>query len=96
MRELTDYNRWVLTDEEKEEYMKIMDVSGTGIMGYVEIPAIDCELPVYHGVDEAVLQIAIGHIEGALSQQENLERIVCFLGTEVFHLQNYFQIWISW
>lgn len=58
-------NRWVLTDEEKEEYMKIMDVSGTGIMGYVEIPAIDCELPVYHGVDEAVLQIAIGHIEGS-------------------------------
>lgn len=58
-------NRWILSEEDIEEYSKIMDVSGTGIMGYVEIPTIDCELPIYHGVDESVLQIAIGHIEGS-------------------------------
>jgi len=58
-------DRWVLSDREKEEYMKVMDASGTGIMGYVEIPVINCELPIYHGVDESVLQIAIGHIEGS-------------------------------
>lgn len=58
-------NRWTLTEEEIEEYSNILDVSGTGIMGYVEVPTIDCKLPIYHGVDESVLQIAIGHIEGS-------------------------------
>ena len=33
-------------------------------MGYIEIPSIDCSLAIYHEVDEAVLQIAVGHIEG--------------------------------
>lgn len=55
---------WVLTEEEKIEYEKQLDVTGTGIMGYIEIPSIKCHLPIYHGVDEAVLQIAIGHISG--------------------------------
>ena len=32
-------------------------------MGYIEIPSIKCSLPIYHGVDEAILQIAVGHIE---------------------------------
>lgn len=40
-------------------------VAGNGIMGYVEIPAIDVELPVYHGVEDTILQVAIGHIEGS-------------------------------
>ena len=34
-------------------------------MGYIEIPKISCALPIYHGTDEAVLQIAVGHIEGS-------------------------------
>ena len=54
-----------LKDEEKEEYNKLLDVSGTGIMSYIEIPKIKCSLPVYHGTDEGVLQIAVGHIEGS-------------------------------
>lgn len=53
-----------LTDEEKEEYEKILDVTGTGIMGYVNIPKIKVSLPIYHGTDEATLQIAIGHVAG--------------------------------
>lgn len=57
-------NHWFLTDEEREEYNKILDISGTGIMGYIEIPSIKVSLPIYHGVDEGILQIAIGHIEG--------------------------------
>lgn len=57
-------NRWYLTDEERETYNSLLDVSGNGIMGYIEIPSIDCSLAIYHGVDEAVLQIAVGHIEG--------------------------------
>lgn len=57
-------NRYDMSEEEQEEYESLLDISGTGIMGYVEIPVIDCSLPVYHGTDEAVLQIAIGHIAG--------------------------------
>ena len=58
-------NRWILTEEEEEEYKRILDVSGTGVMGYIEIPSIDVALPIYHGVEEDVLQIAIGHLPGS-------------------------------
>ena len=57
-------NRFMLSEEELAVYNSILDVTGTGIMGYIDIPKIDISLPVYHGTDEAVLQIAIGHIEG--------------------------------
>lgn len=56
-------NVYVLNDAQKEEYEKLLNVSGTGVMGYVEIPSINCTLPIYHGTEEAVLQIAIGHLE---------------------------------
>lgn len=56
---------WTLTDEEKEVYETQLNVGGTGIMGYIEIPSIDCKLPVYHGTEAEVLQIAVGHIEGS-------------------------------
>ena len=62
---LTKTNRYELSEEDLEEYNSILDVTGTGIMGYVEIPSIGVELPIYHGTDEAVLQVAIGHIEGS-------------------------------
>lgn len=58
-------NRWILTEEEREHYNEILNVGGTGIMGYVEIPGINVSLPIYHGVDEGILQVAIGHIEGS-------------------------------
>ena len=58
-------NRWNLTEEEEEEYNGILDVGGTGIMGYREIPEIKVSLPIYHGTDEGVLQIAVGHIPGS-------------------------------
>lgn len=51
--------------EEKRAYEQLLDVSGEGIMGYIEIPSINVSLPIYHGTDEEVLQIATGHIEGS-------------------------------
>ena len=63
-RLLEKSNRYALSEEEVAEYNSILDVTGTGIMGYIDIPKIDISLPIYHGVDQAVLQIAIGHIEG--------------------------------
>ena len=57
-------NRFVLTEEDLREYESCLNITGSGIMGYIEVPRINCTLPIYHGTDEAVLQIAIGHIEG--------------------------------
>ena len=57
-------NRFVLSEEEYAEYESLLNLTGSGIMGYIEIPKISCSLPIYHGTDEAVLQIAVGHIEG--------------------------------
>ena len=58
-------NHWFLTEEQQEEYESMLNVSGNGIMGYIEIPLIKVSLPIYHGVDEGILQVAIGHIEGS-------------------------------
>lgn len=54
---------FALSQEQQEEYDDLLDVSGLGVMGYIEIPEISCSLPIYHGTDESVLQIAIGHLE---------------------------------
>lgn len=58
-------NRYFPTAEEQAEYMSLLDISGSGIMGYIEIPSIGCSLPIYHGTSEAVLQVAVGHIESS-------------------------------
>ena len=57
------FNSYLLTDEQKARYHQELNFSGDGIMGYVEIPSIDVTLPVYHGTEEEVLQVAVGHIE---------------------------------
>lgn len=48
----------------EKEYWNTLDISGTGMMGYITVPKINQELPVYHGTSEAVLSIAAGHFEG--------------------------------
>ena len=48
-----------------EKYWKALDISGTGMMGYLTIPKINEELPVYHGTSEAVLSTAAGHFQGS-------------------------------
>lgn len=50
--------------EDLAEYESLLNIAGTGVMGYIEIPELKVSLPVYHGVDEGVLQIAVGHIPG--------------------------------
>ena len=57
--------RYQPTEEETEQYENLLNISGNGIMGYIEIPAIGVSLPIYHGTEDTVLQIAIGHIEGS-------------------------------
>lgn len=58
-------SRFVMTDEQKKVYDALLNIAGNGVMGYIEIPKIKCNLPIYHGTDESVLQIAIGHVQGS-------------------------------
>ena len=67
-----DYNRRLAETpdafyrpEEVSGYTDTLDVSGTGIMGYITISKIGVELPVYHGTSAGVLQVAAGHLEGS-------------------------------
>ena len=53
-----------LTEEELEEYNSILDPTGTGVIGTIEIENIGVNLPIYHGTEETVLQVGIGHLEG--------------------------------
>lgn len=71
--EATSYNqelaksgiRWTMTDEERAVYDQILNVGASGMMSYIEIPRIGCSLPIYHDIEESVLQTAIGHIAGS-------------------------------
>ena len=70
--EAEEYNRklWELESplidyKQLENYREVLDISGTGMMGYVTIPKINQELPVYHGTGDTVLSEAVGHYEGS-------------------------------
>ena len=72
LEEAYDYNRRLaelnapFSDFDKlSGYNDILNISGTGVMGYISIPNIRVELPIYHGTSEGVLQIAAGHIQGS-------------------------------
>lgn len=60
---LTRENDFFLTDAQQAQYESLLDISGTGVMGYIEIPSINVSLPIYHGTSDAVLQIAVGHLD---------------------------------
>ncbi len=60
---LSRENQFSLTPSQRAAYPELLNLADNGIMGYIEIPSIKCSLPIYHGIDEAVLQVAIGHIE---------------------------------
>ena len=46
------------------DYNSILNVGGTGMMGYITVPKISQELPVYHGTSDGVLSVAVGHLQG--------------------------------
>lgn len=54
---------WQMTDEQQEKYDSLLNFDGTGNMGYINIPKINVELPIYHGTSDSVLQTSIGHLE---------------------------------
>lgn len=57
------FHRHYLSKEEQAVYESMLNVGGNGIMGYIVIPDIDVRLPIYHGTQASVLQVAAGHLE---------------------------------
>ena len=58
-------NRFTPSDSELSEYKSLLNADGTGMMGYVTIPKIQVKLAIYHTVDESVLQVGVGHLQGS-------------------------------
>lgn len=58
---INDLDSSILSDK---SYNSILDISGNGIMGSIEIPKINVNLPVYHGTGDDILSIGIGHLQG--------------------------------
>ena len=56
-------NPYLLSDEQKQSYHDSLNIVGNGIMGYVQIPSISVELPIYHTTSDIVLAKAIGHLD---------------------------------
>lgn len=54
---------FTLTEEQEKQYEQLLNLGGTGEIGYIEIPSISVALPIYHGTEDTVLQHAIGHLE---------------------------------
>ena len=64
LRLLGQTNRWAIDEDYLEDYESQLNVDATGNMGFISIPKIDVNLPIYHGTSDAVLQTSIGHITG--------------------------------
>ena len=58
-------NRFIMTEEELETYTNMLDITGTGLSGYLNIPVLQTTLPIYHGTSDSVLSAGIGHLEGS-------------------------------
>ena len=56
-------NSFVLDEEQQAEYESLLNISGSGVMGYIDIESLDVSLPIYHGTSEGVLQVAVGHLD---------------------------------
>lgn len=54
---------WTMSEEQQKQYDNLLNFDGTGNMGYINIPKINVELPIYHGTSDSVLQTSIGHLE---------------------------------
>ena len=50
--------------EDVPKYNDVLNVQGNGIFGYINIDKIGVQLPIYHGTSEAVLNVAVGHVQG--------------------------------
>lgn len=59
----TQQNGFSTSSEMKEQYDSLLNPGNDGVMGYIEIPSINVKLPIYHGTEDAELQVGVGHLE---------------------------------
>lgn len=93
---LSNAGRFTPTEEELNIYKSLLNADGTGMMGYIEIPEIRCELAIYHTVEESVLQDwnrASGRLQ--FTGWAEVERIVFYPGTEDFRVHSFLRSWID-
>lgn len=64
-RLLTDANRYRPSEEKQGEYLQLLNIDGNGVMGVIEIPKINVNLPIYHNTSTDILQFAAGHLIGS-------------------------------
>lgn len=57
--------RFTPTEEQSATYNSLLDADGLGMMGYIVIPKISCKLSIHHTVNDSVLQVGVGHLEGS-------------------------------
>ena len=84
------------TPEQVSGYDETLDVSGTGIMGYITIPRIGVELPVYHGTSDGVLQVVAGHLRAAASPWAGRAPMRSSRPTAACPAPSCSPIWTSW
>ena len=63
-KKLSDLSDPLVEHNRLPDYNDILDIGGNGMMGYITIPKISQELPVYHGTSDSVLSVAVGHLQG--------------------------------
>ena len=56
-------NPYRMEKAELERYNSLLNISGSGLIGYIRIPSINVNVPVYHGTEESILQVAAGHLD---------------------------------
>ena len=62
---VSNSGRFTPSDSDLSLYKSLLNADGTGMMGYITIPEIRCKLAIYHSVDDSVLQVGVGHLEGS-------------------------------
>lgn len=93
---LSKQDRYDMSDSDRAEYESLLDVSGTGVMGYVEIPSINVSLPIYHGTDNTILQIGVTISRAHRFRLAEQAHIVLFQDTEDLRHLSYLRILTRW
>ena len=83
---VSNSGRFTPSNSELSLYKSLLNADGTGMMGYITIPEIRCKLAIYHSVDDSVLQVGVGHLEGLHFLLVVVVRIVLFLVIEGFRV----------
>ena len=79
-----------------ESYQELLNLSENGIMGTLQIPKINVNLPIYHGTDEEVLKNGIGHLQGSSLPVGDANTHCVLTGHRGYRIQNCLPDWMNW